>query len=413
MFTFFERLVAWRYLRAKRSEGFISLITWFSLLGIALGVATLIIVMSVMNGFRGELLGRVMGLNGHMNIYAQEGPIPDYDAVAAKARAVPGITFAAPLIEAQALLTTDGTASGAMVRGLRPADFTSRKIINTHISGGDLQNFGPGQIVIGRRMAERLHIAIGQEVTLLSPRGAQTAFGIMPRSKNYQVAATFDVGMYEYDNGFIFMDLTDAQAFFRLPDKVTAIELMIENPVNVDQFTKPVQDAVGPDWRVQNWQQTNSSFFTALEVERNVMFIILSLIIMVAAFNIISGLIMLVKDKTADIAVLRTMGASQGSIMRIFFMSGAVIGVAGTILGLIIGVAFAMNIENIRQFIQHIVGRDLFSAEIYFLTQLPAKVDAGEVTQIVLMALGLSFVATLYPAWRAAKTDPVEALRYE
>ncbi len=413
MFTYFERLVAWRYLRAKRSEGFISLITWFSLLGIALGVATLIIVMSVMNGFRGELLGRVMGLNGHMNIYAEDGPIRDYDALAAKAATVPGVTFSAPLIEAQALVTTDGNASGAMVRGVRPHDFVTRPIVKDHVTSGSLDNFGPGQIVIGRRMAERLKLHPGDEVTLLSPRGAQTAFGMMPRSKSYIVAATFDVGMYEYDNGFIFMDLTDAQAFFRLPDGVTAIELMVTDPVHIERAVAPVEQAVGPGWRVQNWQQTNSSFFTALEVERNVMFIILSLIITVAAFNIISGLIMLVKDKTSDIAVLRTMGATQGSIMRIFFMSGAVIGVAGTLAGLVLGVAFADNIEGIRQFIQQIVGRDLFSAEIYFLTQLPARVDPGEVVQIVLMALGLSFAATLYPSWRAARTDPVEALRYE
>lgn len=413
MFTYFERLISWRYLRAKRTEGFISLITWFSLLGIALGVATLIIVMSVMNGFRAELLGRVLGLNGHMNIYALEGPVHDYDALAVLAGQVPGVKEAAPLIEAQALVTTDGNASGAMIRGIRPRDFTSREIIRTHIDSGNLQDFGHEHIAIGRRMAERLHMGVGDSITLISPRSAQTAFGMMPRAKSYEIAAIFNVGMYEYDNNFIFMDLEDAQAFFRLPDAVTSIELLVDDPTHIDAYVNPVSEGIGPGWRVMNWQQSNSSFFTAIEVERNVMFLILSLIIMVAAFNIISSLIMLVKDKTGDIAILRTMGASRGTIMRVFFMAGAAIGVTGTFVGLILGLLVANNIEGIRQFIQHLVGKDLFSAEIYFLTQLPAKVDLHEVAQVVLMSLALSFAATLYPSWRAAKLDPVEALRYE
>lgn len=413
MFTYFERLVAWRYLRAKRSEGFISLITWFSLLGIALGVATLIIVMSVMNGFRAELLGRVLGLNGHASVLAAEGPIFDYEALAAKARMATGVTEAAPLVEAQALVTTDGNASGAMVRGI-PADvFRNRALIRDHIALGDLNNFTDGSIAIGKRMAERLHVEAGQSLTLISPRSAQTAFGMMPRAKSYTVAVIFDIGMYEYDNGFIFMTLPDAQAFFRLPNAVTSIELMVSDPTQIEKYILPIAEAVGPQWRVFDWQQSNSSFFTALQVERNVMFLILSLIIMVAAFNIISSLIMLVKDKTGDIAILRTMGAPRGSIMRIFFMAGAAVGVTGTLAGLGLGLLVAHNIEGIRQFIQFMVGKDLFNAEIYFLTRLPSKVDMHEVIQVVVMSLSISFAATLYPAWRAAKLDPVEALRYE
>ena len=378
-----------------------------------MGVATLIIVMSVMNGFRAELLGRVLGLNGHMNIYAMDGPVRDYDALATKAQSAPGVTQVSPIVEAQALVTTDGNASGAMVRGIRPADFAARATVNQHIVAGNLQAFGPSKIAIGKRMAERLKLGVGDELMLLSPRGAQTAFGIMPRQKSYTISTIFDIGMYEFDNGFIFMDLTDAQAFFRLPDAVTGIELLVSDPAHIEREYGPVSQAVGPDWKVVDWQQSNSSFFTALEVERNVMFLILSLIIMVAAFNIVSGLVMLVKDKNADIAVLRTMGAGQGSIMRIFFMAGASIGVIGTIAGVALGLLIANNIEGIRQGLGHLVGHDLFNAEVYFLTRLPAKVDPHEVLQVVGMSLGLSFAATLYPAWRAARTDPVEALRYE
>lgn len=413
MFTYFERLVAWRYLHAKRTEGFISLITWFSLLGIALGVATLIIVMSVMNGFRAELLGRVLGLNGHASVLSQEGPIYDYDALAAKARMAAGVLEAAPLVEAQGLITTDGYASGAMVRGLPEDIFKNRKIIREHIVDGNLNDFANDKVVIGKRMAERLRLKAGDSLTMISPRGAQTAFGMMPRSKTYQIAAIFDVGMFEYDNNFVFMTLPDGQAFFRLPNGVTSIELMVQDPSNVDRFTDAIFQSVGPQWRVLNWQQTNSSFFTALQVERNVMFLILSLIIMVAAFNIISSLIMLVKDKTSDIAILRTMGAPRGSVMRIFFMAGALIGVTGTFAGLGLGLLIAHNIEGVRQFIQYLVGKDLFNAEVYFLTRLPSNVDMHEVIQVVVMSLSLSFAATLYPSWRAAKLDPVEALRYE
>jgi len=411
IFTLPERLLAWRYLRTKRQEGFISLITWFSLLGIMLGVATLIIVMSVMNGFRGELLGRVLGLGGHVNVYAADGPVRDYNLTAERLLTVPGVLTAAPIIEAQALVTTDGNASGAMVKGIAPENLTKRKLLHDKLTSGSLDKFTGDHIVIGERMAQRLHLSVGDTVSLLSPRGAQTAFGMMPRMKSYEIVAIFNVGMYEYDNGLIYMPLDAAQAFFRLPDGVTSVELTVQDPYHLNRDA--IIQAAGESLTMQDWQQSNRSFFTALQVERNVMFVILSLIIMVAAFNIISSLVMMVKDKGRDIAILRTMGATRGTIMRVFFLAGATIGVVGTFSGLILGVLVAVNIEHIRQFIQAMVGADLFSAEIYFLTQLPSQIDWMEVVQVTGMALGLSFLATLYPAWRAARLDPVEALRYE
>ncbi|MBP2299534.1 lipoprotein-releasing ABC transporter permease subunit [Azospirillum picis] len=414
IFNAFERMVAMRYLRARRQEGFISVIAGFSLLGIALGVATLIIVMAVMNGFRAELLGRVLGLNGHLNVYnAQGGPLPDFDILAGTLRKTPGVVSVTPTVEGQALVSVRGAASGAVVRGVRPEDFRDRPTLASHIIRGSLDEFGEDRVAIGVRMAQRLGLSVGDQVTLIAPQGNVTAFGTVPRMRSYPIAAIFDVGMFEYDNSFIFVPLPEAQAFFRTGDAVTSLEVFVQDPTQIDAARAAVRSAVAGVGRVVDWQQSNASFFTALQVERNVMFLILSLIIMVAAFNIISSLIMLVKDKGRDIAILRTMGATRGMIMRIFFLSGASIGVTGTLLGLALGVSFALNIESIRQVIQGLTGTNLFNAEIYFLSHLPAKIDWSEVVQVTLMALGLSFAATIYPAWRAARLDPVEALRYE
>ncbi|QQP92114.1 lipoprotein-releasing ABC transporter permease subunit [Skermanella sp. TT6] len=413
IFGAFERMVAMRYLRARRQEGFISVIAAFSLLGIGLGVATLIIVMAVMNGFRSELLGRVLGLNGHMNVYAIQGPLPDYQPLADRLRQVPGVTSVTPTVEAQALVTVRGVSSGAIVRGIAPEDFRVRPTVSNHIVRGSLDRFEDENVAIGIRMAQRLGLAVGDQLTLISPQGNTSAFGTVPRMRAYTIGAIFDVGMFEYDNNFIFMPLPAAQVFFRVPDAVTTLELMVEQPRLIWQYRGPVQEVLGGRARLVDWQQSNASFFNALQVERNVMFLILTLIILVAAFNIISSMIMLVKDKGRDIAILRTMGATRGMILRIFFLAGASIGVIGTVFGLVLGVAFADNIESIRQVLQNLLGTELFSAEIYFLTQLPAEIDWSEVARVVLMALGLSFGATIYPAWRAAKLDPVEALRYE
>jgi lipoprotein-releasing system permease protein len=413
-FNAFERMMAMRYLRARRQEGFISVIAGFSLLGIALGVATLIIVMSVMNGFRAELLGRILGLNGHMTVSAYGQPITDYAQLADRIKQVPEVTAANPLIEGQVLASANGAASGALVRGMRPEDLKAKTLVSGHIVRGSLDQFqGDDAIIIGVRMADRFRLNVGDKITLISPQGSVTAFGTVPRMRAYPIVAIFEVGMYEYDNSFAFIPLEAAQVFFRLDKAVSGVEVMVTNPDDVRQAAYDVARAVGPQLRVANWQQTNSSFFNALQVERNVMFLILTLIIVVAAFNIISSLIMLVKDKSQDIAILRTMGATRGSVLRIFLLAGASVGVIGTVSGFVLGVLFTSNIETIRQWLQSLTGTTLFDPTIYFLSHMPSKVEPMEVVSVVLMALALSFLATIYPSWRAARLDPVEALRYE
>lgn len=415
LFSPFERLMAMRYLRSKRQEGFISVIGWFSLIGIALGVATLIVVMSVMNGFRQELFQRVLGLNGHLNVYSTQGtPITDYQDMLERIRAVKDVLAAAPTIEGQALVTKNGAASGVFVRGVPPDAISNRSGIAQHIIEGALKDFGADRIAIGTRMATRLNIGIGDTLTLISPVSKTTVFGSAPRLRGYTIAAIFDVGMYEFDNSFVFMPLAAAQTFFTTGKGVSAIEIFVRNPQDLRTIRSDIVNAIGqPGYRLVDWQQNNGSLFTALQVERNVMFLILTMIILVAAFNIISSLIMLVKDKGRDIAILRTMGATRGMVMRIFFLNGASIGVIGTIAGFLLGVLVADHIEQVRQIVQKLTQTDPFSPEIYFLTRMPSVIDPSDVIHVVLMSLGLSFLATIYPSWRAARLDPVEALRYE
>ena len=413
-FSGFEWMVAARYLRAKRQESFISVISGFSLIGIALGVATLIIVMSVMNGFRAELLGRILGLNGHLIVQSINGSIPDYDALADRIRGLQGVTNATPIIEGQVLVNTEGNSFGALVRGLESKDLKNLTSVSSTLSPGTMEAFDQGDsVILGARLAEKLDLLPGMMVTLVAPKGAVTPFGTTPRVKAYRVAGIFRIGMSEYDQTFIFMPLQEAQAFFDLGNNVQGIEVMVAAPDNVAAWRLPIARLVGPEVRLIDWQQMNSSLFGALTVERNVMFMILTLIILVAALNIISGLIMLVKDKGGDIAILRTMGATQGAVMRVFFIAGASIGTIGTVSGVLIGVVFCANIEAIRQFLSRVTGTTLFDPTIYFLSQMPAKIDPYDVVSVVAMALTLSFLATLYPSWRAARLDPVEALRYE
>jgi lipoprotein-releasing system permease protein len=413
-FAPFEWMLSLRYLRARRKEGFISVIAGFSFLGIMLGVATLIIVMAVMNGFRKELLGKILGLNGHLLVQPLETPLNDWEQVSDRLSKVPGITLAAPLVEGQALASSPFSSAGVLVRGVRARDLAKLPSIANNIKQGTLEGFDEGQgVAIGRRLAEQLSIRAGDNVTLVAPRGAVTPMGTTPRIKVYKVAAVFEIGMSEYDAAFVFMPLPEAQLYFNRSGDVTAIEVYTADPDKIDRFRRLVSDAAGRAIFMVDWRQRNATFFNALQVERNVMFLILTLIVLVAALNIISGLIMLVKDKGHDIAILRTIGATQGAVMRIFLITGASIGVIGTLVGFLVGTLVCLNVESIRQFMSWLTNTELFSPELYFLSRLPAEMDAGETTAVVVMALTLSLLATLYPSWRAARLDPVEALRYE
>lgn len=417
-FGYWERMLAGRYLRAKRSQGGVALITAISFVGIMLAVAVLITVMSVMNGFRAELLGRILGFNGHMFVSGGVLDRPDRDAVVRQIARVPGVVQAAPIVEAQAIAMGPSQISGAIVRGIAPADLAATRIVSGNITHGSLKTFGQGEyggdeIAVGERLADSLGVRPGDVLTLISPSGGATAFGGTPLQKAYTVAATFNVGMSQYDQAYIYMPLAQAQLFFGRENSVDVIEVKLKNPDDAARLKAAVTRAAGPASLVTDWTQRDSSFWGALKVERNVMGLILSLLVVIAAMNIISGLIMLVKNKGRDIAILRTMGAGQGAVLRIFFMAGATIGALGTLAGLALGVLVSVYIDPIQSFVEWATGQAVFSSDVYFLSRLPSKVDWAEVGWIVVFSLVMSCIWTLPPAWRASRLDPVEALRYE
>lgn len=413
-FARFEWMIAARYLRPRRAEAFVSIIALLSFLGIMLGVATLIVVMAVMNGFRAELIDKILGLNGHFIVQASDTPLRDYDAVAKRIAGVPGVVSAIPLIEGQALASGIETSSGALVRGIRDSDLASVPGLARNVRLGTLERFSEsGGIAIGTRLASALGLVMGDNLTLVSPHGNITPLGVTPRVKAYPVVAIFEIGMSEYDSSFIFMPFEEAQIYFNRIGEASAIEIYLEDADAIDLLRPAIEQSAKRQILLGDWRQRNATFFSALAVERNVMFFILMMIVLVAALNIISGLTMLVKDKGHDIAVLRTMGATRGAVMRVFFITGAAIGTVGTFAGLVLGLAISLNVESIRQFFADLLQTEVFSPELYFLSQLPADIDSGETVSVILIALALSFLATLYPAWRAARLDPVEALRYE
>jgi lipoprotein-releasing system permease protein len=370
--------------------------------------------MAVMNGFRAQLIDKILGLNGHIVVQPMDSKLTDYADVAARIAGVAGVVSALPLVEGQALASGVAQSSGVLVRGIRDEDLPKVHGIYDNVRLGSLDNFAAsGGIAIGTRLATSLGVTVGEHISIVAPRGSVTPLGVTPRIKSYKVVAIFEIGMSEYDSSVVIMPFAEAQAYFNLDDEATAIEIYLKSADQVAALRPAIEAAAGRQALFSDWQQRNMTFFSALEVERNVMFLILTLIVLVAALNIISGLTMLVKDKSHDIAILRTMGATRGAILRIFFITGASIGTVGTIAGFILGVVVNLNIETIREFISKLTQTELFSPELYFLSQLPAEMDARETVSVIVMALALSFLATLYPAWRAARLDPVEALRYE
>lgn len=416
IFNRFEWQIAGRYIRSRRREGVISLIAWASFLGIMIGVATLIIVMAVMNGFRADLLERILGVGGHAVVRPYGGAFQSQKEVVDRLVQLDGVQRVTPVLEAQVMVSVGTTARGAILRGVDNAlipqlpVLTDNKVLGDLSRVGEIENTTSG-IAIGQRMAEIYGLEIGMPLSLIAPKGAKTPFGTAPRVRQYSVESIFEVGLSDYDATFIYTDMDTVSALTGTSTDMAALEIVVAQPDKIQDLRPAIDHAVGEAGWVRDWQQTNAALSGALKVERNVMFLILTMILLVASLNIVSGLVMLVKDKSRDIAILRTMGMKRGAILRIFFITGASIGVIGTLVGVIVGVVFCQNIEAIRQLITTLTGTELFPSEIYFLNELPAKIIVEDVVMVAGLSLALSFLSTLYPSWRAASLAPVEVLR--
>ncbi len=410
----FERFVAGRYLRSRRRGGFISVIAWVSFLGIMLGVATLIIVMAVMNGFRADLLDRILGVGGHAIIYADTDEFADEEALKKRLLTIDGVERVSVFMQNTALASAHDTIRGVVVRGMKPEEMQKMQAISDNLREGSLEEIASeNAIAIGAGLAQEMRLAIGDTLALIAPAGATTPFGVVPSVRSFPIAAIFQIGMSEFDKSLILLPLAEAQALFGQGSARARMEVILDEADRIDSLQPALQNALANEGQIVNWKQSNATLTSALVVERNVMFLILTLILLIAALNIVSGLVMLVKEKTRDIAVLRTMGAGKYAIMRIFFLAGATIGVVGTFFGLVLGILFCVYIEKIRAFLTWLTGAELFPAEIYYLSQLPVRMETKEVLLVIIIALGLSFLSTLYPAWKAASMTPVEGLRNE
>ncbi len=410
-----ERMLTRRYLLPGKGEGFIFLVASISLIAVALGVAALIIVMSVMNGFRAELFDKIVGLNGHAVVQGYDGRLSNWQQIADQAKKTPGVTSAVPLIETPLMATANGRFEGVIVRGMRVGDIRANKTIMSGVVAGDMRSLAPGggKVAIGSRLADTLGAYPGSQITLWNPEGRSTVVGTVPREVTYTVGAVFEIGVYDYDKAFVLLPMQDAQELLLMGDQVGQIEIQTTDPDKVQEIVAPIRKLIQGKGLVVDWRQMNSALFQALEVERVAMFVVLSLIVLVAVFNILSSLIMLVRAKTRDIAILRTMGASRSGMMKVFVTVGVTIGSLGIVLGVILGAIFLFFRQDVVNGIQAITGQNLWDPSVRFLTDLPSKSDPFEVTAIVLTALILSFLATLYPAYKAAGTDPVQVLRYE
>ncbi len=411
----YERMIARRYLLPGRGEAFIFLVASISLVAVMLGVASLVIVMSVMNGFRADLFDKITGLNGHAVVQGVGGRLPDWREIVTEAKATPGVTSAVPLIEQPLFVTFNGRSEGVLVRGMRVADIRSNASISNGVVMGSLASLtsNSGRVAIGSRLAEALGAVVGSEITIINPQGPSTPFGTVPRYVSYTVGAIFEIGVYDYDKAYVVMPIEDAQTLLLMGDSVGMVELNTVDADRVGEILAPLARKIGGQAVINDWRTMNAQLFEALAVERVAMFTVLSIIILVAVFNILSSLIMLVRAKTRDIAILRTIGATRGGLMRIFMVVGTTIGALGTVAGLLLGFVFLFYRQGVVNFVQFVTGQNLWDPSIRYLTELPSKTDPVEIIIIALMALGFSFLATLYPAWKAASTDPVQVLRYE